>query len=171
MNYIPQKVKDLFIKLFEKFTNMSESQYKEEILELASEKDEKQDLEELFQSTSDYYHEQYKLELSGKTPSEYLQDLYLEVWKEQNPNATDEDICKSLEDFNEILSDGIINSVEMLIKDGLENRELDLLERKYKNSSSGDAEHAIEEFLIDKNLFGANQDEECIAQQSSSVQE
>ncbi len=160
MNYIPQKVRELFINLFERFSALDESQYKEEILKIASD-EEVEDLKDLFQSTSDYYEEQRRINESGKTPSEYLFDLYIEEWKNQNPNATGEEEKAAIEDFNTLLSDEILKSADKLIEDGVLRKKLEILERKRKERSD-EEEKVIDDFLLENNLYGLNQDEDTI---------
>lgn len=83
MNYIPKKVRELFIKIFEQFSNTKDIGYKDVILGMAETEDEKKDLEELFHSTTDYYNEYQKVSENGKEPSEYLFEFYMEEWKKE----------------------------------------------------------------------------------------
>ena len=55
MDIIPRRVRDLFKDYFIKFSSKEKVDYKLMILNEAEDEEERKDLEELFQSTEDYY--------------------------------------------------------------------------------------------------------------------
>lgn len=154
MNYIPKKVRELFIKIFEQFSNTKDIGYKDVILGMAETEDEKKDLEELFHSTTDYYNEYQKVAESGKEPSEYLFEFYMEEWKKENPNATVEEKNNAVKEFEEILEQGVLNATEALDKDGKLRR---LLEKKTRScDDETDREGIVDQQLEELHSYEMN---------------
>lgn len=88
MDYVPQKVKDLFIEFFKKCSLFKGKDYKKEILNITVDEEERMDLEELFQATEDFYAEREALQASGLPPHAYLEREYLKfgnknIWERQ----------------------------------------------------------------------------------------
>ena len=151
MNYIPKKVRELFVKIFEQFSNTEDVGYKDVILGMAETEDEKKDLEELFHSTTDYYQ---KVSESGKEPSEYLFEFYMEEWNKENPNATVEEKNKAIKEFEEILEQGVLNATEALDKDGKLRR---LLEKKIRScDNETDREGIVDQQLEESHSYEMN---------------
>ena len=87
MDYVPQKVKDLFIEFFKKCSLFKGKDYKKEILNITVDEEERMDLEELFQATEDFYAEREALQASGLPPHAYLEREYLKIWEQEHLGA------------------------------------------------------------------------------------
>ena len=112
MDYVPQKVKDLFIEFFKKCSLFKGKDYKKEILNITVDEEERMDLEELFQATEDFYAEREALQASGLPPHAYLEREYLKIWEQEHLGASEEDRRKAVEEMNAILSESIIIEME-----------------------------------------------------------
>ena len=82
----------------------------------------------------------------------------MEEWKNQNPNATVGRRKSSHWRFQILLSDEILKSADKLIDDGVLRKKLEILERKIKERSDEEKEKVIDDFLLENNLYGLNQD-------------
>lgn len=109
-----------FIQLFSS-SNYSGINYKEQLLAEAKNDEERKDLEELFEATEDFYAEKEKIRQSNMTGSEYLQSLYIESWKESNPNASKEDIKNAVKEYETILSEGVIKELDWMKQESQQN--------------------------------------------------
>lgn len=119
MTLLPKSLIDKLREFLNLFTTQEfkGSNYKESILNLAESDEEKSDLEELFKNTSDFYSERLKIKESGLDPSDYLKNLYLKTWKEENPEASEEELKQAELEYEEVLSDAVIKELEALDKE------------------------------------------------------
>lgn len=119
MTLLPKSLIDKLREFLNLFTTQEfkGSNYKENILNLAESDEEKSDLEELFKNTSDFYSERLKIKESGLDPSDYLKNLYLKTWKEENPEASEEELKQAELEYEEVLSDAVIKELEALDKE------------------------------------------------------
>lgn len=99
----------------------SSNSYKEDILNLAENQEEIDDLNELFASTEAFYAERNLIADSGKTPYDYMMDLYMANWRAENPNATKEEEKHAVQEYDQILSDGLISELDAFQKDDIDN--------------------------------------------------
>lgn len=125
MSIIPDDIIKMVQNFFEKFSSYSSSNYKEDILKSVS-ADEKADLEELFQNTEDFYLERAKLLKSNQASYEYLKTEYLSTWEKENPDTTEEQREVAIEDFDRLISEGLLREVEELRKDGRQTNMADI---------------------------------------------
>lgn len=119
MKSIPDTLKNLmrdFMRLFSS-DGYNGDDYKSKLLQLAQDDEERQDLQDLFQSTEDFYKEKKAISDSKMSPSDYLLNLYISAWKEEHPNATDDEIRIAEKEYETIISDGIIQELENLKED------------------------------------------------------
>lgn len=160
MNYIPQRVIVLFRQLFNQISQSStdNEDYKEKILQMAEDEEERKDLEELFKSTTAYYNEREKISNSSKGASEYLQDFYLEEWDKQHPNATEEEKGNAIKEYEDVLSDSIENIIESFANDGRVNHAVNRIENQNKDSKC--QEDVIQQYLEENNVFGLEEKED-----------
>lgn len=84
--------------LSEKFQKSDSKQTDREIfLSLARDEEERRDIEDLCDETELYYEERKKLKASGKSAYRYLEQRSIELYQEENPDASDEDQNRLLE--------------------------------------------------------------------------
>lgn len=121
MTLLPKSLIDKLREFLNLFTTQGfkGSDYRESILNLAESDEEKADLEELFKNTSDFYSEKLKIKESGLNPSDYLKNLYLKTWKEENPEASEEELKQAELEYEEVLSDAVIKELEALDKESI----------------------------------------------------
>ena len=136
MDYVPQKVKDLFIEFFKKCSLFKGKDYKKEILNITVDEEERMDLEELFQATEDY-----------------LEREYLKIWEQEHLGASEEDRRKAVEEMNAILSESIIIEMDALIKDGQDDLALEHLKARIDATDEETRERIIDEHMTSIGAF------------------
>lgn len=116
MTILPKSLIDKLREFLNLFTTQEFKgpNYKERLLNLAESEEEKSDLEELFKNTSDFYSERLKIKESGLDPSDYLKNLYLKTWEEENSDASEEELKQAELEYEEVLSDAVIKELEAL---------------------------------------------------------
>lgn len=119
MKSIPEVLKNLLHEFMQLFSSdeYKGTDYKSKLLEAAQNEEERQDLQELFQSTTDFYAEKKAISESNMSPSDYLFNLYISSWKEEHPNASENEIEKAKKEYENIISDGIIKELDNLKDD------------------------------------------------------
>ena len=153
MDYVPQKVKDLFIEFFKKCSLFKGKDYKKEILNITVDEEERMDLEELFQATEDFYAEREALQASGLPPHAYLEREYLKIWEQEHLGASEEDRRKAVEEMNAILSESIIIEMDALIKDGQDDLALEHLKTRIDATDEETRERIIDEHMTSIGAF------------------
>jgi hypothetical protein len=141
-----ESLKELLQKFMQLFSsaNYSGINYKEQLLAEAIDDEERQDLEELFESTDAFYAEKEEMRQSNMTGSEYLQSLYLKSWKESNPNASEDEIKNAIREYESILSEGVIKELDsiklesqndsLLTMDEADDTEIETIEQEKTNT-------------------------------------
>lgn len=119
MRSIPRKIKELLHKFMQLFTSeeFAGDDYKTKLLQAAQNDEEREDLQELFQSTADFYAQRKAITESGMAPGEYLLDQYMSAWKEEHPDATADELKAAKKEYENIISQGIMQELDNLQND------------------------------------------------------
>ena len=126
MASIPEKLKELlhgFMQLFSS-DDFKGKDYKSKLLDLASDDEEREDLQELFASTAEYYAEREAILKSQMPAPDYLLNLYMTTWKEEHPDASESEVKEVLKEYENILSEGVIKELENLKNDSQDISEI-----------------------------------------------
>ncbi|MCM1140638.1 MAG: hypothetical protein NC453_18865 [Muribaculum sp.] len=146
MKSIPDTLKNLlhdFMRLFSS-DEYKGKDYKSKLLQTAQDDEERQDLQELFQSTADFYAEKKAISDSNTSPSDYLLNLYISSWKEWHPDATYDEIKAAKKEYEIIVSEGIIQELENLKDDSTAVE--DIFDRLDRDAESDDLDSAQYEY-------------------------
>lgn len=96
-------------------------------LSLAEDNDEYDDIKDLCEDVDNYYEERAKLKASRMKAYLYLEKRVIEMYKEENPNATDEDCAQFLEDIRNTLDNVITTNANVFSQEandyGVDNSE------------------------------------------------
>lgn len=119
---IPKTLKNLLHNFMQLFTSgeFGGEDYKSKLLDAALDDEERQDLQDLFAATAEFYAERRAIAGSKLTPSDYLFNLYLSYWKEEHPDATDDEIKEAVKEYETIISGGVVKELEYLEDDSHE---------------------------------------------------
>lgn len=145
MDIIPRRVRDLFKDYFIKFSSKEDADYKLMILSEAENEEERRDLEELFQSTEDYYNTKEDIIRSGKNPAEFMFDYYMEQWDLENPNASEEERKQAIAEYEEIVANAAVIGLEQFEKDGKLSR---TIEKSTRNCETEEIKNSIIQQII-----------------------
>ena len=145
MNIIPKQVRDLFREYFIKFSSEKETDYKLIILNEAENEEERKDLEELFQSTENYYKTREEVVRSGKNPAEFLFDYYMKQWDLEHPNASVEVRKQAIAEYEEIVANAAVIGLEQFEKDGKLSR---TIEKSTRNCETEEIKDSIIQQII-----------------------
>lgn len=140
MSIIPKQVRDLFREYFIKFSSEKETDYKLIILNEAENEEERKDLEELFQSTENYYKTREEVVRSGKNPAEFLFDYYMKQWDLEHPNASVEVRKQAIAEYEEIVANAAVIGLEQFEKDGTLSR---TIEKSTRNCETEEIKDSI----------------------------
>lgn len=145
MDIIPRRVRDLFKDYFIKFSSKEEVDYQLMILNEAEDEEERKDLEELFQSTEDYYKTQEEIVRSGKNPAEFMFDYYMKQWDLEHPNASVEVRKQAIAEYEEIVANAAVIGLEQFEKDGKLSR---TIEKSTRNCETEEIKDSIIQQII-----------------------
>lgn len=90
-------------------------------LSLAEDDDEYEDIKDLCEDVDNYYEERAKLKASRMKAYCYLEKRAIEMYKEGNPNATDEECALFLEDIRDILDKVMTINANMFSQEAEDN--------------------------------------------------
>lgn len=96
------------------------------LLSLAENDEEFEDIKELCEEIDLYYEERTRLKESGMNAYKYLEQSALEMYKEDNPNATDDECNKFVGDIRKTLDVVIASNVEAFSLEADENEPNDI---------------------------------------------
>lgn len=145
MDIIPRRVRDLFKEYFIKFSSEEKVDYKLMILNEAEDEEERKDLEELFQSTEDYYKTKEEIVRSSKNPAEFMFDYYMRQWDSENPNASEEERKYAIAEYEEIVANAAVIGLEQFEKDGKLSR---TIEKSTRNCETEEIKESIIQQII-----------------------
>lgn len=86
-------------------------------LSLAKDKEEQEDIEELCEEIDFYYEERAKLKASKMKAYRFLEQRAIEMYKEYNPEATDEECETFLSDVRDTLDNVLTNNANVFARE------------------------------------------------------
>lgn len=118
---IPEEIiinaKMLLQRLFKKHQEGDSKVDYEPWLSLAENDEEREDIIDMCDETSFYYEERKRKKQLKLTAYKYLEQRALELYKEENPNASDEDCEQYLGEVRSGLDDVIAKSADAFLKE------------------------------------------------------
>lgn len=177
---IPKQIKELFRVLFLNFSSEPNSAYKQRIFKEVENDEERKDLEELFQSTEDYYKTHEEIEKSGNNAADYLFHYYMEKWDIENPQASERERKQAVSDYEEIIGKAAVFALDKLEEDGILFRKIEKAIKDCENEAEKESKEQellssaclFEEELIDEDFVAdtnaeVNQNKEDLDSKSS----
>lgn len=90
-------------------------------LSLAEDDDEREDIKDLCEDIDNYYEERARLKASKMKAYHYFEKRAVEMYKEENPNATDEECAQYLDDIRNTMDKVITTNAEVFSREADDN--------------------------------------------------
>lgn len=128
---VPQKIIESISQYMQRLLSLHKEQgagsnENDVLLSLAENDEEVKDIKELCDEVDLYYEERARLKASGERAYKYLEQRALEMYKEDNPNVTDDECDKFVGDIRKTLDVVIASNAEAFSQETDENEPNDI---------------------------------------------